>query len=110
MSFIMFEYYYLFLYYFGVTSSCNYPSLCYGYIIPGSHETPTDSDTIDYLISQNLTVEQWELNHVDMIYGGSGFNNLNKHTNIQRIGYMYTQKIDFDATDGSIALRRISEN
>ena len=86
-----------------------FPSAAYGWCLPGIYQDPTDPDTIDYLTSVNMTVKQWELYYGTIAYG-SDYGSKEENEELDAIGYMYTQKIDYDATDESIAIRQIAEN
>ena len=90
-----------------LASCCKFPSACVGWCLPGYYEEATDPDTVALLKDANVTVEAWELNHGDLIFGGSV--SLRPEDDIEYIGYMYTQKIDYDLTDESAAIRRLSE-
>ena len=86
-----------------------FPCACYGWTLPGVFEDPTDSETIAYLASLNMTsVEEWELEFGDLSYGDYGDGSSN--VKLEAIGYMYTQKLDFDASFETFGIKTIATN
>lgn len=86
-----------------------YPSVSSAWCLPGYSQTPTDASTI--LIAKNASqVDNWEISHADMSYGGDYGPIRNKR--IVSIGYMYNQVLSYDPgqMEMDLRLRTLNEN
>eukprot|EP01084_Bolivina_argentea_P071805 130462_1 len=80
---------------------------CYGLIIPGCWQAPTDPTTLSILNSSEA-VKEWELSNSDVVYGGD-YGSVEANSRVDAIGYMYTQAIDYDSTNYTASLRNIAD-
>lgn len=83
-----------------------YPSTLTSWVIPGSHELPTDADTLATLPSLDA-VKDWEVSHADITFGG-GFGERNAELKAA-VGYMYNQMLSFNPSQREMYLRDRAE-
>ncbi|MEO2168518.1 MAG: hypothetical protein ABGY42_10440 [bacterium] len=80
-----------------------FPSTGTAWIIPGAWEEPTDRRTRK-ILPDATAVKQWEIAHADVAFGGDY--GVAGNQQIDAIGYMYNQKLDFSPSETEMWYRR----
>lgn len=83
-----------------------YPSTRTAWVLTGGQELPSDPTSLAMLPSVKA-VQDWELDHADMVFGG-GFGTRNQEIKAA-VGYMYNQMLGFNPSQQEMWLRQRAE-